>query len=122
MQDLAQGFPLNAFFQNCILWGDGGTVDNEISTDNKASASFSATFDNVLYKAKDEITNASFNASIKNEPPMFDSIDVSKNIFDFHFNQHPNSPAVDAGVPTAFSLDLDDKPRDSKPDLGCYER
>ncbi len=23
--------PLNAFFQNCIFWGDGGNVDNEIS-------------------------------------------------------------------------------------------
>ena len=53
---------------------------------------------------------------------MFDSIDVSKNIFDFHFTNHPNSPAINAGVTTAFPSDLDDKPRDSNPDIGCYER
>ena len=53
---------------------------------------------------------------------MFDSINVSKNIFDFHFNDHPNSPAVNAGVATPFLYDLDDKLRDSQPDIGCYER
>ncbi|MDE3182769.1 MAG: hypothetical protein KGM16_05060 [Bacteroidota bacterium] len=115
-------FTLNALFQNCIFWGDGGIVDNEISIDRKGSSGFSATFDHVLYKAKDEIPNATFTSSIKNETPMFDSIDVSKNIFDFHFNNHPNSPAINAGVTTVFLSDLDDKPRDSNPDIGCYER
>ncbi len=113
---------LNALFQNCIFWGDGGTVDDEIAIDKQGSSAFSATFDHVLYKAKDEIPNADFISSIKNEGPMFDSIDVSRNIFDFHFNDHPNSPAVDAGVVTPFLYDLDDKLRDSKPDIGCYER
>ncbi len=117
-----QTFALNALFQNCIFWGDGGIVDNEISIERKGSSGFSATFDHVLYKAKDEIPNATFTSSIKNEAPMFDSIDVSKNIFDFHFNNHPNSPAINAGITTAFPTDLDDKPRDSNPDIGCYER
>lgn len=115
-------FSLTALFQNCIFWGDGGTVDNEIFIDKQGTSAFSATFDHVLYKAKDEIAIANFNSSIKNEIPIFDSIDISKNIFDFHFNNHPNSPAVDAGVITPFLYDLDDKMRDSRPDLGCYER
>lgn len=117
-----QTFTLNALFQNCIFWGDGGIVDNEISIDRKGSSGFSATFDHVLYKAKDGISNATFISSIQNEAPMFDSIDISKNIFDFHFTNHPNSPAINAGVITAFPSDLDDKPRDSKPDIGSYER
>ena len=117
-----QTFSLKALFQNCIFWGDGGIVDNEISIDRKGSSDFSAIFDHVLYKTRDVIPEATFIASIQNEAPMFDSIDVTKGIFDFHFTNHPNSPAVNAGVMTAFPSDLDDKPRDSKPDIGCYER
>ncbi|HEU5364939.1 MAG TPA: hypothetical protein VFU62_05385 [Hanamia sp.] len=114
--------PLNAFFQNCIFWGDGGTVDNEISIDKQGATSFTVSFDHVLYKAKNDISNATFVSSIKNENPMFDSINISKNIFDFHFNNNPASPAVNAGETTPFLYDLDDKKRDQKPDIGCYER
>ena len=118
----SQTSSLNALFQNCIFWGDGGTVDNEIAINKEGSSPFSVSFDHILYKAKDEIQNATFISSIKNEPPMFDSINVSKNIFDFHFNNNPSSPAVNAGTITSFPYDLDDKLRDSKPDIGCYER
>ncbi len=114
--------PLDAVFQNCIFWGEGGTVDNEIVLNKQGSSSFEATFDHCLYKAKDEIPNATFISSIKNEAPMFDSINISKNIYDFHFNDHPNSPAVDAGVASPFLYDLDDKKREAKPDIGCYEQ
>ncbi|HEY5371383.1 MAG TPA: hypothetical protein VIJ75_20565 [Hanamia sp.] len=114
--------PLSGFFQNCIFWGDGGTVDDEISIDKEGSDPFAVTFDHVLYKATDDISNATFIAPIKNENPMFDSIDVYNNIFDFHFNNHPDAPAINAGVITPFLYDLDDKPRDVMPDIGCYER
>jgi len=114
--------PLKAFLQNCILWGDGGTVDNEISLDKQGTGPFSVSFDHVLYKSKDDIANASFISSVKNEDPMFDSINISKNLFDFHLNNNPTSPAVNAGTPTPFLYDLDDKKRDSNPDIGCYER
>jgi hypothetical protein len=113
---------LNALFQNCIFWGDGGTVDNEIVVDKEGASAFTVSFDHVLYKAKNDIANASFISSIKNENPMFDSINISKNIFDFHFNNNPTSPAIDAGSPTTFLYDLDDKKRDAKTDIGCYER
>lgn len=118
----SQTFAMNALFQNCIFWGDGGAVDDEIAIDKQGSLPFSATFNHVLYKTKDEISNATFISSIKNEEPLFDSINVSKNIFNFHFTNHPNSPAVNAGVVTSFLYDLDEKMRDSQPDLGCYER
>jgi hypothetical protein len=113
---------LNALFQNCIFWGEGGIVDNEISIDRQGASQFVTTFDHVLYKAKDEIPNATFISSLQNEPPVFDSINVSKNLFDFHFNKDRYSPAVDAGITNSFLYDLDDKLRDSQPDIGCYER
>jgi hypothetical protein len=118
----AQTFEMNALFENCIFWGDGGTVEDEIAIDKQGSSALSATFDHVLYKAKNNIPNADFISSIKNATPRFDSIDVAKNIFNFHFKNHPESPAVNSGTPNSFPSDLDDKPRDSNPDIGCYER
>jgi hypothetical protein len=113
---------LNALFQNCIFWGDAGNVEDEILIDKKGTDAFSATFDHVLYKAENEIANATFISSIKNQPPMFDSVDVSRNIFDFHFNNHPESAAINAGIASPFTYDLDGKLRDDMPDIGCYER
>jgi hypothetical protein len=114
--------PLAALFRNCIFWGDGGTVEDEITANRQGTDPYSIAFDHILYKAKNDVGNATFITSIKNEEPMFDSIDVFKNIFDFHFTKTPSAPAVNAGVTTSFPLDLDDKLRDNKPDIGCYER
>jgi len=113
---------LNALFQNCIFWGDGGNVDDEIVVDiEPGSNSHTVNFDHVLYKAKSDVPNGVFDAfSIKNTDPVFDSIDVSHQYYDFHLQA--GSPAIDAGVITAFPTDLDDKPRGLKPDLGCFER
>ncbi|MEO8962751.1 MAG: hypothetical protein ABI325_12775 [Ginsengibacter sp.] len=113
---------LTAHFQNCIFWGDGGTVADEIALAKQGTDPFLITFDRVLYKAKNDISNATFMSSIKNETPMFDSVNASKNIYDFHFNNNPKSPALNAGVATPFLYDLDDKLRDGMPDIGCYER
>ena len=35
-----QTFALNALFQNCIFWGDGGIVDNEITIDKQGASAF----------------------------------------------------------------------------------
>ncbi len=114
--------PLKSLFQNCIFWGEGGPVDDEIKVIKSGTNPFSLTFDHVLYKAKNEINNATFVSSIKNEKPMFDSINVSENIFDFHFTKNASAPAVNAGTKTTYLYDLDGKLRDANPDIGCYER
>lgn len=111
---------LNALFQNCIFWGDFGNVPDEISVDKEGANIFTINFDHVIYKAADDISNVTFTSSIKNMDPVFDSIDITHQYYDFHLGN--NSPAIDKGVNTSFPLDLDDKPRDSKPDLGCYEK
>jgi hypothetical protein len=112
---------LNASFQNCIFWGDGGNVDDEVAVFKQGTDTFSVNFRHVLYKAKDDIANGVFDASsIKNMDPAFDSIDVSHNYYDFHLQD--NSPAINIGGSTIFPLDLDDKTRDANPDIGCYEK
>lgn len=114
--------PLQAFFQNSIFWGDAGSVDNEIVVSKKGTGLFSVQFDHVLYKVKDDPNPATFTNFIKNVSPLFDSINVSKNIYDFHFSKNSGAPAINAGTPTPFLYDLDDKLRGAQPDIGCYER
>jgi hypothetical protein len=114
--------PLNAFFQNCIFWGEGNSVDDEIIVRKVGSGAISVTFDHVLYKAKNSIAEANFVSSVINEDPQFDSIDVANNIFDFHITKSASSPAINAGTKTSFPNDLDGKLRDATPDIGCYEK
>lgn len=116
---------LTALFQNCIFWGDGGLVDSgEVAVFKSNTASFNVTFDQVLLKLPalpPEITIVP-PAPINNESPLFDSIDVSKNHYDFHLQL--NSPAIDKGTNAGVGLDLDGnlRPVGIAPDLGCYER
>ena len=112
---------LRAFFQNSIFWGDYGNVPNEIVVERKGNNVYEVNFDHIIYKAAEVPVNASFNASLVNVPPLFDSINTFRNFYDFHFTKQP-SPAIDAGTPGATAYDLDGKPRDALPDIGCYER
>jgi hypothetical protein len=114
---------LKAVFRNCIFWGEGGTVENEIQADTSVKAG-DLTFDHILYKAKNDPV-ANFINSNKNSPPMFDSINTSRRIFNFHLKE--NSPARNKGTSVSLvPFDLDGKPRPgtsaNPPDLGCYEK
>ncbi|RTL58407.1 MAG: hypothetical protein EKK37_08705 [Sphingobacteriales bacterium] len=112
---------LFANFTNCIIWGEGGTVENEVITDKQGNNTYSITFDNVLYKVTTDPSNISFNSSIKNQAPLFDSIDVTKRYYDFHLKA--GSPAINKGKATGLTIDLDGNPRaNGLPDLGCYEK
>ena len=115
---------LNAVFTNCIFWGDGGTVEDEVVVLREGNDTFSVNFDHDLYKVNKDPLSTDSSGIIKNQDPVFDSVNVDKPYFDFHFNNTPNAPAVDNGVLTAFPKDLDDKPRviGVRSDLGCYER
>lgn len=116
---------LNALFTNCIFWGEGGPVENEILIAKEPGANpFNVHFDNVLYKLKDaDPATATFSGNVlKNTDPLFDSINVSRNYYDFHFKKDPSAPGIDMGSVTSFKRDLDDSLRIGVPDLGCYER
>lgn len=113
-----------ATFSNCIFWGDGGGLDDEVKVNKEGNNLFNVTMSNCLYKSASGINNVVLNANIINEEPLFDSIDVSKNYYDFRMNNSISSPAIDNGVNNSFPLDLDNQPRQSgtNTDIGCYEK
>ena len=114
--------PLKALFTNSIFWGDNGIVENELSVQKNGTGLFDVQFNHVLYKTKDEVANATFLFCIKNIDPGFDSVNTSKNVYDFSFQNNPLSPALNSGMSTGLLYDLNGKLRDATPDLGCYER
>ncbi len=113
--------PLAATFRNSIVYGEGGLAEDEIKTAPASNAAFSVTLQNVLYKVKNN-PMATITNPIPSMQPLFDTINTSRRIFDFHLRS--NSPAVNAGnIISGIATDLDGKPRvvGTKPDLGCYE-
>jgi len=115
---------ISATFSNCIFWGDGGILDDEVTINKEGGNLFNVIMSNCLYKSANGINNAVLNANIINEEPVFDSIDVIKNYYDFRMNNAISSPAIDNGGNTSFPLDLDNQPRQSgiSSDIGCYEK
>ncbi|MGE5109168.1 MAG: choice-of-anchor Q domain-containing protein [Sphingobacteriales bacterium] len=112
---------LTVNFTNCIIWGENGTAEDEVVIDKQGSNTFNITFDNVLYKVTTDPSNAIFTSCIKNQAPVFDSIDVNRRYYDFHLKAE--SQAINKGKATLLTIDLDGNPRtNGLPDLGCYEK
>lgn len=119
---------LDATFRNCIFWGENKKGDSsEVVIQKRGSNSFNVTFDHSLWKVYG--TPANINvlvAMITNQSPRFDSINTSKNYYDFRLKALPApSPAIDNGAVVAgIATDLDGKPRQlgSAPDVGCFEK
>jgi hypothetical protein len=116
-----QPFALSFTINNSIIYGEGGLVDNEINVVKQGSTAFSATFNNVLYKVKTDPANATFTNSIKNQNPLFDSVNVSDRYFNFRLKA--TSPCINKGFNTGLLFDLDGNNRNNGlPDFGCYEK
>lgn len=112
---------LNATFRNCIFWGDNGTVENEVAVLKSGTGPFSVTFDHNLWKQTQEPSGINSISNLNNQAPMFDSINTSKNYYDFRLKA--GSPLLDKGVSSSVLIDLDGKSRPvGLPDLGCYEK
>jgi hypothetical protein len=113
---------LNALFRNCIIWGENGTVEDEVAAVKNNGAAFNVNFQNNLWKVTTTPANVIATGIINNQGPQFDSINVSEKYYDFRLKT--TSPAKDAGINTSVTLDLDAKPRTvgPKPDLGCFEK
>lgn len=113
---------LSANFINCIFWGNDGAVDDEIVTHREGGDPFDVGFQNCLYKALNDPPDVSFQSSISNLDPSFDSIDVSNNYYDFHTNNNPFAPGINNGTVVAFPFDLDANARTvGMVDIGSYE-
>ena len=112
---------MNALFRNCVFWGDGGLVDDEVVTLKDAGAAFNVNFDTDLWKVVNTPSNIVFTGIINNQNPLFDSIDVQKQYYNFRLPA--NSPAVNKGVNAGVNIDLDGLSRPvGLPDLGCFEK
>lgn len=125
VNNVPQAAPLNALFQNCIFWGEGGLVEDEVVIAKDPGATLAVSFDYGLWKIQktdpSTVAGVTINQIINNQPPLFDSVSNSKRYYDFHLQA--GSPAIDKGTNTSILIDLDGKPRPSGlPDLGCYER
>ena len=112
---------LTALFRNCIFWGEGGDVEDEVIV-VKGSTDF-VSFDYNLWKVKTPPQNIISAGIISNQDPQFDSINVSKNYYDFRLRKK-SSPAIDAGTGSSVAIDLDGatRPAGLNPDLGCFEK
>lgn len=121
-----QTAPLTARFENCIFWGEGGFMDDSDEVIVAISGnSPPVIFNDDLLRINTAPQNSTLNPNsiqLKNQDPLFDSINVSKNYYDFRLQA--NSPAKDKGSNTAITIDLDGKPRPIGPfpDVGCYEK
>lgn len=113
---------LNATFRNCIIWGENGTVEDEVVTVKNNGAAFNVLFQNNLWKVVTPPANVMTANIINSQNPQFDSIDVSEKYYDFRLKA--TSPARNAGAATGIPLDMDGKPRTVAPgpDLGCFEK
>jgi hypothetical protein len=109
---------VKADFTNCIIYGN---VENEVALDMFDDSSV-LSFKSCLYRQNDDKThkpNYYDGNCIRNQDPKFDN---SSSIWIFKLQ--PDSPAknkADLSFPTQLNDDLENKPRDSQPDLGCYE-
>lgn len=112
---------LNAVFRNCIFWGENGLVNDEVIVEKNGNTFFSVLFDYNLWKVQTAPANSTINQVINNQAPLFDSINTSRNYYDFRLQS--SSPAINKGTGTVIPTDLDGKPRAvGIPDLGCFER
>ncbi len=109
---------------NCVIWGDGGTITDEINVDKAGNLAFYVILANSLFKSISDPNHTQLTGSIKNIDPLFDSIDPGNNYFDFHIRQTAASPLLDAGLHTNFLFDLDGVARETgaATDIGCFEK
>ena len=113
---------LEALFRNCIFWGENELVDNEVVVE-KTGSNGTITFNQVLWKVKTTPGNITVTSQpVNNQSPLFDSIDVSKQYYNFRLME--GSPAINAGTDAGIIIDLDGmtRPMGIKPDLGCFEK
>jgi len=96
--------------ENCIIWGN---LEEEFQILHQGNQPIELSLQHNLLKTQQELENGS---NILNENPKF------KNPNHYDFQLDTLSPAKDQGKISTIKIDLLHQLRDSKPDLGAYER
>lgn len=117
----------NAYFGNCIIYGN---IDNEVGLDSSTSSTsnnFNFQFDHSLIKMTDKVFNGGsshYNTTIRNHDPEF------KDPNNGDYELYTSSIAIDAGSMNNLNLnsailskDIKEivRPQGNAPDLGAYE-
>ncbi len=119
---------LDAYFGNCIVYGN---LDNELTLDsfpNAASGLFKFHFDHAILKVENAFPTSNpinYTSILRNANPIFR--DYENNNYEL---DSASSPAIDAGslpvlsIDPVLNLDLNGniRPQGILPDLGAYER
>ena len=115
---------LDLLIKNSIIWGEGGTNNNEINLTKQGNGLFRVIMENSILRAETDPTNLTSNQVIRNIDPLFDSIDTYEHYYNFRTSINPAAPGINQGAATILSTDLDDNPRivNGIPDIGCYEK
>jgi hypothetical protein len=112
---------LTALFRNCIFWGDGGIVNDEVIVAKSGSTIFNVNFDYNLWKVQTVPSNIDSAQIINNQDPQFDSISTANKYYNFRLKA--TSHAINKGTNAGVTVDLDGLSRPvGLPDLGCFEK
>ena len=110
---------LEASFVNCIFWGSNGIVEDEVVVLKEGTDDFDAEFINCLWKAETPPSDITSSGIISNTDPMFEVVEPRDNVYNFRLRE--GSPAINAGINTTLTNDVEGKPRLGQPDIGAYE-
>jgi len=117
--DIISVSDLDARFTNCIFWGENGTVEDEVVVAKEGNTLFEVDFKNCLWKVKTTPADITSSGIIANEDPLFENIDSRNRKYNFMLKE--GSPAIDAGINTVVTIDLEGNSRMNIPDAGAYE-
>ena len=106
-----------ANFTNCII---DGNLDHELELQSNPSGNFNYFFENCLLQLglDSSITKYNQESSLKIDNQMTIFEDVNEG----NLYLSDESAAVDAGIVTPFSVDIEGEARDGMPDIGAYEK
>ncbi len=118
-------YPLEANFTNCIIYGDN---QDELLLSNATKDipdNFKYNFENCLFQVKDITKNNQFPHFFDNTSACINGAGDNNLFLDIEkYDYRPDTMAIviDKGkyIP-GINTDIDGLPRDSNPDIGCYE-
>lgn len=112
---------LEAVFRNCIIWSGGGTVENEVLAIREGTLPYLVRFESGIWKLSQPVQHMEVIDMEANLDPQFELIEPGSGLYNFRLKD--TSPAIDRGIVTGTTLDLDGKKRPvGMPDLGVYEK
>ncbi|MFY0601012.1 MAG: hypothetical protein JXR03_15155 [Cyclobacteriaceae bacterium] len=103
---------LNMKIRNSIIWGPN---DSELDSLDSGNAGFSFEIENSIVRSESDFGDGNFSSTERNFPGF-------ANLFDSDFRLDSLALARDKGADLGYGFDLLGVPRDSKPDIGAYER